>query len=69
MLIGRSGQANYGLAKAGVVGLSKVIAKVDHCNPPNRHKSLTQTRNGALNSAFAQIRRRSFPLSSQNSAY
>lgn len=24
----RSGQANYGLAKAGVVGLTKVIAKV-----------------------------------------
>lgn len=23
-----SGQANYGLAKAGIVGLSKVIAKV-----------------------------------------
>lgn len=34
MLTRYSGQANYGLAKAGVIGLSKVIAKVSHCAHP-----------------------------------
>ena len=29
-----SGQANYGLAKAGIIGLSKVIAKVRRPYPP-----------------------------------
>lgn len=61
-----SGQANYGLAKAGVVGLSKVIAKVRDSAHHYQSRKTDCARNGALNSASAQTRKRSFSIPSGN---
>lgn len=59
-----SGQANYATAKAGLVGLTKTVAKVrSMITHGSQAINAAISRNGALNSVFEQIRRVSMYLS------